>query len=192
MKIKPQRHRDAEQKRVKSLMKNVLVYSFAFLCVSVSLWFLTESLSHAADIKVVPSSAQVTPGGTFYIDVVVDNIPSGGLGAIQFRLNVNAQGSSVVSVSDTGQATSDAVSVASPLLIGPPTSSRSGIGDFFWNAAGPNGILAIDNEQFNNGSALFTFGHTSGAILPQGGGTVARFLCAVGAGVVADKIDIAL
>ena len=87
-------------------------------------------LSEAANIKVVPSATRVSPGENFYIDINVENIPQEGLGAVQFKLNVNATGSTVTGVSDTSQGKSTDVSVATPLIIGAPTSSRSGIGDF--------------------------------------------------------------
>ena len=149
--------------------------------------------SEAADIKVIPSALRVSPGESFYIDINVENIPSEGLGAVQFRLNIVAQGSNVSGVSDTSQGKATDVSVSAPLLIGLPTANRSaGIGDFFLNAAGPNGILVMDNEPLVNGSALYTFGHTNGSTPQSGGGSVARFHFAVGKDVAAEKILITL
>lgn len=148
--------------------------------------------SFAAGIKAVPSAARVSAGESFTVDVAVDNIPAEGLGAIQFRLNVEAQGSAVRGVSDISLGAPSTVSVAAPLIIGIPSQGRSGIGEFFYNAAGPNGILVMDNEEITNGSALYTFGHTSGSIPSQGGGSVARFSIGVGRDVTAERITIAL
>ncbi len=146
----------------------------------------------AAGIKIVPSAQKVTPGESFYADVVVDGIPSEGLGAVQFRLNVSAPGSTVATVSDTSASQPSDVSVSSPLMIGPATTNRSGIGDFFWNAKSSHGILVIDNEGLQNGSGLYTLGHTNGAALPSGSGAVARFQINAGKDVAAEKIMISL
>ncbi|HEY6871727.1 MAG TPA: Ig-like domain-containing protein [Geobacteraceae bacterium] len=146
----------------------------------------------AAGIRVVPSTARVLPGGDFYVDIVADSIPADGLGGVQFRLNVSAPGGSVVGVTDLGQAGPNAVAVASPLLVSQPTATRSGIGDFFWNGRGDNGILVMDNESLMNGTALYTFAHTNGANPPSGSGSIARFMVRVGSSVTAEHIDISL
>src|SRR5574341_267152 len=146
----------------------------------------------AAGIKIVPSAQKVTPGESFYADVVVDGIPSEGLGAVQFRLNVSAPGSTVATFSDTSASQPSDVSVSSPLMIGPATTNRSGIGDFFWNAKSSHGILVMDNETLQNGSGLYTLGHTNGAALPSGSGAVARFQINAGKDVAAEKIIIYL
>jgi len=166
----------------------------AALCIlaAVLLLVCSADLSLAANIKVVPSSSNAMPGQTFSIDIVVENIPPEGLGAIQFRLNVDASGSPIIAVPDTAQGRTTDISVSTPLTIGPPTSGRSGLAEFFWNGVGPYGILVMDNEELKNGSALYTFGHTSGAVPPQGSGSVARFRFAVGKDVTAKKITIAL
>jgi len=150
------------------------------------------SMLSAAGIKVVPSAERVTPGEDFYIDVVAENIPGEGLGAIQFRLNLEAPGGNILSVSDTRQGEDDDISVSMPLLIGPSSTGQSGLGDFFWNGKGPHGILVMDNESLKNGSALFTFGHTNGSSPASGSGTVARFHFHVGKYVEAERINITL
>lgn len=186
-------NRAAEQKRsrakglIRRLTTELLFYWFTAL-----LLFFTANLSEAANVKVIPSATRVSPGESFYIDINAENIPSEGLGAVQFRLNVVAQGSTVAGVSDASQGKATDVSVSAPLLIGLPAATRSGIGDFFWNASGPHGILVMDNESLNNGSALYTFGHTNGSTPPSGGGSVARFHFVVGKDVAAEKIVITL
>ena len=146
----------------------------------------------AAGVRVVPSTASVAPGSDLYFDVLVEGIPADGLGGVQFRLTVTAPGVTVAGVTDLSQAGAVGIAVATPLLISPPTATRSGIGDFFWNGLGVNGILVMDNETLTNGSALFTFAHTNGAIPPTGSGSVARFMVRVGSGVTANRIDISL
>ncbi len=146
----------------------------------------------AAGIKVVPSSLRVSAGDAFSVDIVAENIPSEGLGAVQFKLNIDAQGSPVSGVADTSLGSPTDISIASPLTIGPPAAGRSGLGDFFWNATGPNGILVMDNEILANSSALFTYGHTNGSTPPSGSGSVARFQFIVGKDVAARKITITL
>ncbi len=148
--------------------------------------------SFAAGIKVVPSSLRVSAGDAFSVDIVAENIPSEGLGAVQFKLNIDAQGSPVSGVSDTSLGSPTDISIATPLTIGSATTGRSGLGDFFWNATGPNGILVMDNESLLNNSALFTYGHTNGSTPPSGSGSVARFQFVVGKDVAAKKITITL
>lgn len=162
------------------------------LTMAAMLLFAVSGISSAASIKVVPSAAKATPGETFGADVVVEGIPSEGLGAIQFRLNVSAPGSAVTAVSDTEQGKSSEVSVSTPLIIGPATTSRSGIGDFLWNSKGSHGILVMENDVLQNGSGMYTLGHTNGASLPSGSGRVARFQINPGRDVAAEKIVISL
>ncbi len=168
------------------------VGSVSFCVAAVLLSLCLAAQAFAANIKVVSSAPKVSPGENFFIDIIVENIPSEGLGAVQFKLNVSAPGSVVAPVSETSLGKSNEVSVATPLLIGPATASRSGIGEFFWNATGPHGILVMDNETLKNGSGLYTFGHTNGAVPPQGSGSIVRFQFAVGKDVAAEKIDVAL
>lgn len=165
--------------------------AISIIVVSAFLFCLAD-FSEAANIKVIPSATRVSPGENFYIDINVENIPSEGLGAVQFRLHIDAQSSTVAGVSDISQGKATDVSLATPLLIGPPTLTRSGIGDFFLSGAGPNGILVMDNETLANGSGLYTFGHTNGSTPPSGNGSVARFYFAVGKDVTAEKIMITL
>lgn len=146
----------------------------------------------AAGVRVVPSTPWVVPGSDMYVDIVAEGIPADGLGGVQFRLNVTAPGVTVTGVSDLGQAVAGGITVATPLLVSPPTATRSGIGDFFWNGVGGNGILVMDNETLTNGSALFTFAHTNGSTPPAGNGSVARFMVRVGSGITADRIDVTL
>jgi hypothetical protein len=150
--------------------------------------------AEAAGIRVIPSETRVAPGEDFTLDIVAENIPvDDGLGAVQFRLHVAAPGGKVEGIPDLGQAALDAVSVASPLLISTPTATRSGLGDFFLGSyQGNSGILMLDNEPLQNGSALYTYAHTSGANLPNGSGTVARFRVRVGSHVTAEQIHISL
>ena len=148
--------------------------------------------SFAAGMRVVPSSTQVMPGEEFYFDVVAEGIPAEGLGGVQFRLNLSALNGTVTGVPDLSQAGVNDISVVSPLLISPATTGHSGIGDFFWNSRGPNGILIIDNEALVNGSALYTFAHTNGATLPSGSGSVARFAVRAGSNVKPDQLNISL
>ncbi len=163
-----------------------------WLIMAVALLLCSAGLSAAANIKVVPSALQVNPGENFSIDIVVEDIPVEGLGAVQFRLNVDAPGSIVTAVSNTSQGRAGEISVATPLIIDSPTSSYSGIGGFFLNAIGPHGILVMDNETLQDGSALYTFGHTNGATLPSGSGSVARFQFTVGEAVTSEKIYVTL
>jgi len=146
----------------------------------------------AAGMRIVPSATQVTPGEDFYFDVVADAIPADGLGGVQFRLNMVPSSGAATGVGDLSQAGVKDIAVVTPLLVSPATSGHSGIGDFFWNAKGPNGILVMDNETLTSGSALYTFAHTSGATPPSGSGTVARFAVRVGSGVDAERLDIGL
>jgi len=155
---------------------------FGFVC----------SSAFAAGIRIVPSNTLVTPGGDFFFDVVVEGIPAEGLGGVQFRLNFAAPSGTVTGVSELGQTGANDIAIVTPLLISPAVPGRSGIGEFFWNAKGPNGILVMDNEVLINGSALYTFAHTSGATPPSGSGIVARFAVRVGSGVTAERLDIAL
>lgn len=145
-----------------------------------------------AGMRIIPSSSRVTPGEDFYFDVVAEGIPTEGLGGVQFRLNLSPSAGTVTGVADIGQAGVNDIAVVSPLVISPATAGHSGIGDFFWGGKGPSGILVMDNEQLFNGSALYTFAHTSGAILPSGNGSVARFAVRIGSGVKAERLDITL
>src|SRR6266571_2648805 len=153
----------------------------------------------AAGVRVVPSAPWVVPGSYFSFDIVAEGIPADGLGGVQFRLNVTTPTGTVTGVADLSQAGASDVAVASPLLISPSTATRSGIGDFFWNGRGNNGILVMDNEPLTNGNgpltngtALYTYAHTNGAAPLAGSGTIARFKVRVGAGVNAGQIDINL
>jgi hypothetical protein len=143
-------------------------------------------------MRIVPSSTQVTPGEDCFFDVVAEGIPTEGLGGVQFRLNLSASAGTVTGVADLGQAGVNDIAVVSPLVISPATVGHSGIGDYFWNGKGTNGILVLDNEQLVNGSALYTYAHTNGAIPPSGSGTVARFAVRIGSGVKAELLDINL
>ncbi|MBI1921559.1 MAG: hypothetical protein HYS23_10840 [Geobacter sp.] len=169
-------------------IKIALVGFFAVLLVTA----FTCGSALAIGIKVVPSSQRVLPGEEFFFDVVAEGIPAEGLGGVQFRLNVVVPGGSVTGVNDLPQAGAGEVAVASPLLVSLPTATRSGIGDFFWNGRGGNGILVMDNEPLVNGSGLYTFAHTNGSTPPSGSGSVARFMVRVGSGVNSKQIDINL
>jgi alpha-tubulin suppressor-like RCC1 family protein len=151
-----------------------------------------QGVAFAAGIKLVPSAATVANDDILSVDVIVENISAQGLGTVQFRLNVSATGSTVTGLTDISQAKSSEISVATPLLISPYTSTRSGIGDFFWNAAGPHGILVIDNETLQNGSGMYSLSQTNGASLPAGSGTIARFLIKPGTGISSDKVTLSL
>jgi hypothetical protein len=146
----------------------------------------------ASGIKVVPSAGQVKPGEGFHIDIVVEDIPAEGLGAVQFRLNIDVPGGQSAGVPDLSQGSTGAVSVVTPLIVGPSTEGHSGFEGFFWDGRGSHGILVMDNEAFQSGSALYTFGHTNGATRPSGSGTVARFYFDVGEDVLADTVNISL
>ncbi len=152
-------------------------------------FFVLAGISHAAGIRIVPSTSKVSPGESFYVDVVADNVPDAGLGAFQFRLNVGAAGSNVAGLTDFAQARPEDVSVVTPLLVGPFTDARSGLGDLFWRAKGANGVLVMDNEPLAGGTGLYTFAHTNGAVPSSGSGPIARFLVKVGSLVSSDKID---
>lgn len=162
----------------------------ALLAVFFVVW--SAAVSHAAAVKVSPSSLKVKPGEGFYIDIIAEDIPAGGLGAVQFRLNLSATGTNIVSVADAAQGAAPDVSIASPLLMGPSAGGVSGIGSFFLAAAGQHGVIAIDNEPISNGSGLYTFGLTNGSTPPAGGGAVARFQLMVGKDVAADRMTISL
>ncbi len=164
-----------------------------FRCVAVLLsTALLGGVAWGAGIRVVPSSQLVVPGGEFMIDVVAEGIPAEGLGGVQFRLNVAAPGGTVTGVAALSQGGSNDISVLTPLPAELATTGNSGIGDFFWNGRGPNGILILDNEPLTNGSALYTYAHTSGATPQVGSGTVARFAVKVGSSVTADQLNVTL
>lgn len=148
----------------------------------------------AAGIRVVPSVSRVLPGEDFAVDIVAENIPvADGLGAVQFRLNVAAPGAKVTGVADLTQAATDSVAVATPLLISVPTATRSGLGAFFLPPTqGSGGILVMDNESLQNGTALYTYAHTHGASRPAGTGSIARFQVRVGSAVAAEAITFTL
>ncbi|HBG08228.1 MAG: hypothetical protein A2075_13285 [Geobacteraceae bacterium GWC2_58_44] len=146
----------------------------------------------AIGIRVVPSSSQAAPGDDIYLDVVAEEIPAEGLGGVQFRLHVTVPNGVASGVQSLDEAASGSVALAAPLLLAPATGSRSGIGAFFWNGRGTQGILALDNEPLVNGSALFTFAHTNGATPPSGSGTVARFQLRVGSEVKPGQINVTL
>ncbi len=166
----------------------VVFFTAVFLCGAV---FATGAF--ASGIRVVPSSERVEPGEDFYFDVVAEDIPAAGLGTVQFRLNVEVVGSSsVAGVTDLGQSNTGDVSIATPLFIGLATDTRSGIGEFFWNARSPHGLLVMDNEALNNGTALYTYAHTNRSTPPTGSGSVARFMVRVGTRVDAERIELSL
>ncbi len=146
--------------------------------------------ANAATISLVPSASSVMPGGDLSVDVVVNGIPQDGLDSVQFRLNVQA--GSVAAVSDLSQASANNISIALPLQMSPADLTHSGLGDFFLGGAGPNGVLALDNETLSNGSALFTYAHTYGATPPAGGGTIARFMVHVGESVPVQSFQLNL
>jgi hypothetical protein len=131
-------------------------------------------------------------GEEFYFDVVAEGIPASGLGGVQFRLSATPATGTVTTVSEVGQAGTGNIAIVSPLLVSPAVTGRSGLGDFFWNGKGSNGILMIDNETLTNGSALYTFAHTSGSQPFSGSGVVARFAGKIGSGVTASRLDIGL
>lgn len=173
--------------------KKNLISGFIFALI-ISLLF-APAISEAADIKAVPSATRVSPGENFFIDIMAENIPSEGLGAVQFRLNIEASPSVVSGIPDASQVGSSEIALATPMITGAPTASRSGIGEFFLNAAGTNGILMIDNGSPGSSgsySFLYTFAHTAGAILPSGSGSIARFHFAAGRDVAAENITITL
>lgn len=147
-------------------------------------------LADAATISLVPSASTVMPGGNVSVDVVVDGIPQGGLDGVRFRLNVQA--GSAAAVPDLSQASVNNISIAMPLQMSPADPTHSGLGEFFLSGAGPNGVLALDNETLTNGSALFTYAHTYGATPPAGGGTVARFMVHVGDSVPVQSFQLGL
>jgi hypothetical protein len=166
--------------------------AFGFVMALVAIAFLTPGMVSGAGIRVVPSADRVTPGEILTIDIVAEGIPSEGLGSVQFRLKVQAPGTTVASLADLGQALPDRVTVAAPLLMSAPTATRSGLGPFFLNGQGPSGILALDNETISQGAALFTFGHTREAVRSSGNESVARFKVKVGEMVGSDEIAFSL
>ena len=161
----------------------------SMLCLMLLLWC---GAAPAAGLRVVSSVPQTAPGKDLALDIVAEGIPDTGLSGVQFRLTVTAPGGTVTSVDDLNQAGTSGVSIAAPLLLSPPSTSRSGIGDFFWNARGTNGILTMDNESLVNGSGLYTLAQTSGATPPSGSGSVARFLVRVGRNTPPGALTIAL
>lgn len=150
------------------------------------------TFSWGAGVRVVPSSSVVKPGEDFYFDVVAEGIPASGLGGVQFRLSATPSAGTVSSFSDLSQSGTNDIAVVSPLLVSPAVSGHSGMGDFFWNGKGPNGILMMDNESLVNGTGLYTFAHTSGSQPQSGSGVVARFAARIGSNVKAERLDIAL
>jgi hypothetical protein len=167
-----------------SLIARIFAIALLILCMNSVVW--------SAGLRIVPSSSQVTPGENFYFDVVADNIPASGLGGVQFRLAMAPTSGTVSGVSELTQAGSGDIAVVAPLLISPAVPGRSGIGDFFWNGKGSNGILVMENEPLSNGSAMYTFAHTNGSTPPSGSGVVARFAAKIGSGVKAEQLNINL
>lgn len=165
---------------------------FRVICMALVMLGLACGNLFAAGIRIVPSSAQVTPGEDFFFDVVAEGVPTTGLAGVQFRLNLTPSSGNSSGVSDLSQAGAHDIAMVSPLVVSPATSGHSGFGDFFWNGKGSNGILVMDNETLTNGSALYSFAHTSGSIPPAGSGSVARFAVRVGSGVTAERLDIGL
>jgi hypothetical protein len=166
---------------------------FCLLLMLFALLLVNQS-AFAAGIRLQPSSDRVSPGEIFYVDVYAENVPiDDGLGAVQFRLNVStSDNGQVTGVNDLNLAGDASVYVATPLLMSSPTSSRSGLGEFFLNSQGGSGILVLENETLASGEGQYTFAHTHGATLSTGTGTVARFAMKVGSLVGAEKISIAL
>ena len=161
----------------------------SMLCLMLLFWC---DVAPAAGLRVAPSVVRVAPGQDLALDVVAEGIPDTGLSGAQFRLTVTAPGGVVGGTSDLNQAGTTSVTVATPLLISPPTATRSGVGDFFWNARGPNGILVMDNEPLVNGAGLYTLALTNGATPPSGNGVVARFLVRVGKDVPPGNLSVTL
>lgn len=152
----------------------------------------SHGVSDAAVVSLTTPESSVKPGDDIAVDVVVDGIPQGGLNCVRFRLNIEAPGIEVAGVQDLSQARQDAVSVATPVMMAPASTTRSGLGEFFYGGVGPSGVLTLDNELLTANSALFTFAHTHGAVRPVGGGPVARFMVHVGSGVEAENLRIYL
>jgi hypothetical protein len=148
--------------------------------------------AYAASINVLPSNTSVAPGESFYFDIVAEGVPVEGLSAFKLKVELSSAGADVVSVADTSQALPGNISVSSPLLTGPATSTRSGLGDFFLSGTGANGILSVNNQDFASGSAIFTFGHTDGYIPVTGTGTIVRLHLKAGSLTSADSISISL
>lgn len=159
--------------------------------ISAALLFIAAQ-AHAASITVVPSDTSVAPGESFYFDIVAEDVPAEGLSAFKLKVELISAGADVVSVADISQALPGNISVSSPLLTGPATSTRSGLGDFFLGGTGANGILSVNNQDFASGSAIFTFGHTDGYIPVTGTGTIVRLHLKAGALTSADSISVSL
>lgn len=153
--------------------------------------------AQGASINVSPSSSHVELGDDFFVDIVVDGIPSTGerigLGTVQFRLNVSVDGiSNVRGVYALNNDASSEVLVATPLLMSAPTAVNSGLGDMFLSGQGSEGILVMDNDNLVDGSALYTYAHTNGATHSTGSGTIARFAFHVGSLVEGSAINVSL
>ncbi len=170
--------------KVRTALLNTVAVALVLL-----LW---GGVSGAAVIGLSSSTTDVKPGEDVAVDVVVDGIPQEGLNCVRFKLNIDAPGVQVVGVQDLAQAPEDAVSVSTPILMGPPSAMRSGLGQFFYAGAGPSGVLALENEQLASGSATITFAHTYGATRPVGGGPVARIMVHVGSSVDAENFRLYL
>lgn len=171
-------------RRRESLIVRIFTIAALILGMAMGAW--------GAGIRIVPSSARVTPGEEFFFDVVAEWIPAEGLGGVQFRLSLAPSSGTVAGVPDLNQAGANDIAVVAPLLVSPAVAGRSGMGEFFWGGKGPNGILVMDNEPLANGSGLYTFAHTSAAAPSSGSGTVARFAARIGSGVKAERLDISL
>ncbi len=143
-------------------------------------------------LKVAGSTTLAGSGQDFTLDVIAEGIPVEGLGGVQFRLNIQADNGTVVGVDNLTLAAENVISLASPLLNAPPSTTASGIGEFFWNARGSNGVLFTENQALTNGSALYTFAHTFGSVHPSGSGSVARFLVHIGTGVKPGMLTVSL
>jgi len=150
-----------------------------------------SNIAVATNLKIVPSKTTVMPGEDFYFDVIVEDVPSEGLATVQFKLNVSVDKGQTAGVSELAAAAISNISVVTPLLAGGSTEARSGLGDFFLNNSTEN-VLFIDNGLLQNGSSMYTYAHTNGAVSGSGGGSIARFAARVGSDAATTKIIISV
>jgi len=135
--------------------------------------------SWGATVRIEPAVITASVGDTVDFKVMVDGIPSSGLGTFQFMLE--ALDPAIGTALTTDVAPSTQISIVTPLQITGSDAIHSGLGGDFVLGQGPNGILEMFNEALSSGQATYTFSHTYGASPPSGTVSIAHFKVVVGA-----------
>jgi len=134
--------------------------------------------SWGATVRIEPATISASVGDTVDFEVMVDGIPSSGLGTFQFTLE--ALDPSIGTAPDSVSAPSTQISIVTPLQITGGDATHSGLGSDFVLGQGPNGILEMLNESLTSGQAKYIFAHTFGATPPSGTVSIAHFKVVVG------------